>query len=306
MNWDTLYVLAQDLVIEPQGQGDFQVKLKSNPIYSTELDTNATSVLLSFSKPQKVALAFDNFGARFDVDREQFDQYLSEMASNGLIVPHGNMDSPDFQTPAMPPDTGKLLFRAIQGALEQGKEEEFKLHIEAGRIQIGTRTYGWHWVEFDFYSVADHRSRVIIGNYCSLARGVTFVVGGVHPTNWVSTYFSGLFGQVNMPELEELPPPPGDIVVGSDVWIARDAMLLSGVTVGDGAVITARSVVTKDVPSYAIVGGSPARVIRYRFPPEVIEALLRICWWEWDHSKVEEAIPLLNSSRIEEFIIKYK
>jgi serine acetyltransferase len=96
-----------------------------------------------------------------------------------------------------------------------------------------------------------------------------------------------------------------DVEIGNDVWIGDTATLLSGVRIGNGAVIGARSVVTKDVPPYAIVVGNPARIARLRFTPEQISALERIAWWNWPLHKIREAAPLLLSPSIEEFIARY-
>jgi acetyltransferase-like isoleucine patch superfamily enzyme len=89
------------------------------------------------------------------------------------------------------------------------------------------------------------------------------------------------------------PATKGDVIIGNDTYIGYESILLSGVKIGDGAVVGARAVITRDVPPYAIVGGNPAKVIRYRFSPETIEKLLRIRWWDWDDDKVDHAIPYL-------------
>jgi carbonic anhydrase/acetyltransferase-like protein (isoleucine patch superfamily) len=94
-------------------------------------------------------------------------------------------------------------------------------------------------------------------------------------------------------------------MIGHDVWVGVDALILSGVTIGNGAVIAARSVVTKDVPPYAIVAGSPARVVKYRFDEDTIAVLLAIAWWDWPQAKIEEALPLLMSPNLDTFIRRY-
>jgi len=101
------------------------------------------------------------------------------------------------------------------------------------------------------------------------------------------------------------PHTKGEVVIGSDVWIGQDALILSGVTIGHGSVIAARSVVTKDVQPYSIVAGNPARHIRFRFPEETIRSLLEIAWWDWPSIKIQEAWPMLQSSRVEDFITQY-
>ena len=92
----------------------------------------------------------------------------------------------------------------------------------------------------------------------------------------------------------------GDIVIGNDVWIGYEAVILAGVTVGDGAVIAARAVVTKDVPPYTIVGGVPARPIRRRFPEETVNQLLRLRWWDWPAGRIARNLPAIRSGRVEQ------
>ena len=93
----------------------------------------------------------------------------------------------------------------------------------------------------------------------------------------------------------------GDIFIGNDVWIGYEAVVLAGVTIGDGAVIGARAVVTKDVPPYAVVGGVPARLIRRRFPDDTISALLALKWWDWPADKIKPRLSALQAGQIEEF-----
>ncbi|KRA19934.1 Vat family streptogramin A O-acetyltransferase [Lysobacter sp. Root604] len=138
--------------------------------------------------------------------------------------------------------------------------------------------------------------RLIIGRYCAIARGATFVMNGAnHRMSGFSTYPFNIFGngwERSTPLPDEL-PYKGDTVVGNDVWIGYQAMLMPGVRVGDGAIIAARSVVSADVPAYAIVGGNPARVLRMRYEPAQIERLLRIAWWDWDADQVSRNLELI-------------
>jgi hypothetical protein len=101
---------------------------------------------------------------------------------------------------------------------------------------------------------------------------------------------------------DDYPVPTGDTIVGSDVWTMENCLILAGVKLGDGAFVAAGSVVTKDVPPYAIVGGNPAKLIRYRFSEEQIAALLEIRWWDWPEDKVRAAVPYLESEDVDEFI----
>src|SRR5436190_5941864 len=131
--------------------------------------------------------------------------------------------------------------------------------------------------------------KLVIGRYCALARGVKFVMNGAnHQTSGFSTYPFFIFAggwEAATPKPGDL-PYKGDTVVGNDVWVGYDALVLPGVRIGDGAVVAARSVVTKDVPPYAVVGGNPAAVVRQRFPPEVVAELLAVRWWDWPADKV--------------------
>jgi len=130
--------------------------------------------------------------------------------------------------------------------------------------------------------------RLRIGKFCAIARGVKFIMNGAnHQMSGISTYPFFIFGNGwdhARPAGEEL-PYKGDTVIGNDVWIGYDALIMPGVKIGDGAIIAARSVVAVDVPPYAIVGGNPARVVRERFDPDSVRRLLVIAWWnrpvEW-------------------------
>lgn len=144
-----------------------------------------------------------------------------------------------------------------------------------------------------------------IGRFCALAYGVVIVLGEEHRTDWVTTYpFSRLF-----PKAKRFPGHPrskGDVIIGNDVWIGRDALILSGVEIGNGAVIAARSVVTKDVAPYSIVAGNPAKLVRFRFNKSITADLQKIAWWNWSMLKIAEALPLLLSSNKEAFIVQCK
>jgi chloramphenicol O-acetyltransferase type B len=138
--------------------------------------------------------------------------------------------------------------------------------------------------------------RLIIGKYGSIGSGAVFMMGGNqgHRSDWVSTfpfyYQANIFKKATNP-YEKV----GDTIIGHDVWIGSEAMILSGVKIGTGAIIASRAVVSKDVEPYAIVGGNPASLIKYRFHKEVIEKLLKEKWWEWSEEKVKDMMGLLCS-----------
>jgi virginiamycin A acetyltransferase len=131
--------------------------------------------------------------------------------------------------------------------------------------------------------------RLLIGRFCALAKGVKFIMNGAnHKLSGFSTYpfqiFAGGWEKV-MPTPGEL-PYKGDTVIGNDVWLGYDALVMPGVRIGHGAIVASRSVVVSDVPPYAIVGGNPAGVMKLRFSPPIVEALLAIAWWDWPIDRV--------------------
>lgn len=146
----------------------------------------------------------------------------------------------------------------------------------------------------------DTKSKLKIGKFCAISQEVIVLLDAEHHPEWVTTYtFGGLW-----PEHVHYghPGSKGDVIIGNDVWIGYQAMIMSGVKIGDGAVIGARSVVTKDVPPYAIVAGCPAKIIRYRFPEATIERLLTTQWWNWPLHKIHAVLPFLTSPHVNEFL----
>lgn len=143
-----------------------------------------------------------------------------------------------------------------------------------------------------------------VGNYCSLADGITVFLGANHRVDWISTYPFPSFTEKwsRATGITEHPSSKGDVIIGNDVWIGSFVTILSGVKIGDGAVIGACTVVSQNVPPYAIFVGNPGMVVRYRFSDGQIEKLLKIKWWNWDEDKINENIPLLCSQKIQEFI----
>jgi acetyltransferase-like isoleucine patch superfamily enzyme len=166
-----------------------------------------------------------------------------------------------------------------------------------GRVVRGVHSYGHPTIWTFPY---EEQTRLIIGNYSAV--GGTHLLGGQHAIKHVASFPFRINWKLPGAGEDGNPAVRGDIVIGSDVWVTFGSYVLSGVTIGDGAVVATGAVVTKDVPPYAIVGGNPAKVIKYRHTEEQIAALLEIKWWDWPEEEVIDAVPYLASEDIDAFI----
>lgn len=178
-------------------------------------------------------------------------------------------------------------------------------NITVGRFSYYSGYYHGH--SFDDcarYLLSDEGAdRLVIGSFCSIGSGAAFIMAGNqgHRNDWVST-----FPFFWMPEVaafegaENGYRPAGDTVIGNDVWIGAEAIIMPGVTIGDGAVIGTRALVTRDVAPYAIVAGNPAKTIRSRFDESAVALLLEMKWWDWSEDQLRPAMPLLTSAKVEE------
>jgi acetyltransferase-like isoleucine patch superfamily enzyme len=183
-------------------------------------------------------------------------------------------------------------------------DNQTRLHLahliakRPGQIAVGAYTYGRPKVRF-----AESGQRLRIGRFGSIADGVEILLGGNHRLDWATSYpFPALPGL--WPEAAGITGSDtsrGDVLIGHDVWLGSQCMVMSGVTIGHGAVVAARAVVTRDVPPYAIVAGNPARLARMRFSEEEIATLLASRWWDRSEAEIRRAIPLLMSDRLEAF-----
>ncbi len=153
------------------------------------------------------------------------------------------------------------------------------------------------------YHYPINNDKLIIGKFCSIACGAKFIFTSAnHTLSSLSTYTFPLFFEewdLEKKDITDSWDNKGDIVIGNDVWIGFEAVIMPGVKIGDGAIIGTRAVVTKDVPPYTVVGGVPARPIKKRFPDEVISSLLEIKWWDWEEERIKENIDAIKSGRIE-------
>ena len=182
--------------------------------------------------------------------------------------------------------------------------------VKAPNISIGDYTYyddaedpaGFEKnnVLFNYPEFGD---RLIIGKFCAIASGVRFIMGPAnHRISSVTTYpfhvFGGAWAERTPPHMDQL-PRKGDTVIGNDVWIGRESVILPGVKIGDGAIVAACSVVSRDIPPYAVFGGNPARLVKMRFDQELIGLLLRFHWWDLDGEELAELLPLLCDPDLE-------
>ena len=160
------------------------------------------------------------------------------------------------------------------------------------------------------YHYPIHREKLIIGKFCSIACGTKFLFNCAnHALKSLSTYTFPLFyeeWELEKSNITTAWDNKGDIVIGNDVWIGYEAVIMAGVHIGDGAIIAARAVVTKDVPSYTIVGGTPAKEIRKRFDAEIIEQLLILKWWDWSTDKIHQCLPYIAEGKLDELLAMKK
>lgn len=152
------------------------------------------------------------------------------------------------------------------------------------------------------YHYPINHDRLLIGKFCSIACGAKFLMRSAnHSLASLSTYPFPIFYEewgLDVRDITAAWTPKGDIVIGNDVWIGYEAVVMAGVTIGDGAIIGARAVVTRDVPPYTIMGGVPAKEIRKRFPDETIGTLLKLRWWDWPEEKIQRYIGEIQAGRI--------
>ncbi|KHA62273.1 chloramphenicol acetyltransferase [Vibrio variabilis] len=146
----------------------------------------------------------------------------------------------------------------------------------------------------------DDVDKLIIGNFCSIGSGAVFMMAGNqgHRSDWISTFPFFYQDDENFAAASDGFVRAGDTVIGNDVWIGSEAMIMAGVTIGDGAIIASRAVVTKDVAPYEVVGSNPAKHIKFRFSSEQIEMLLEMQWWNWSDEQLKGAMRHLCSADI--------
>ena len=185
-------------------------------------------------------------------------------------------------------------------------------NIIAGKYSYYSGYYHRHsFDECARYLLPDREDvdKLIIGSYCSIGSGASFIMAGNqgHRYEWISSFPFFYMSEVeSFHDSKDGYHPAGDTVVGNDVWVGSEAMVMPGITIGDGAVIGSRALVTKDVEPYSVIGGNPAKLIKKRFCDRHVELLLEMKWWEWEDLRLKEAIPILCSNDIDKLYEFYQ
>jgi len=186
--------------------------------------------------------------------------------------------------------------KAQQKLLNKPKRSLTRFKERYPKFNIGKNCYGTPIIKNLLTE-----SNLEIGSYCSIAKNVHIFLGGNHRTDWISTYpFPAFFTEAQ--HIKQYETSRGNVTIGSDVWLCENCTILSGVNIGHGAVVANGAVVTKDVAAYEIVGGNPAKHIRWRFDELTREALLKSEWWYWPEDEVLSIIDIICSDDISRFI----
>jgi len=205
--------------------------------------------------------------------------------------------------PASPNGPSPAVRHPIAGVERTGFLRNF---ITRPNIVVGDYTYyddprgPSHFESNVLYHFDFVGDRLVIGKFCSIAAETRFIMnGGSHPTDWLTTYPFPIFAAGWEAAMPASWPNRGDTIVGNDVWFGYRSLVMPGVRIGNGAIVATASVVTKDVPAYAIVGGNPATIIRYRFDPPTIERLQAVAWWDWSPEKITRNVRALCAGAID-------
>ncbi|AZC27056.1 MULTISPECIES: type B chloramphenicol O-acetyltransferase [Pseudomonas] len=183
-------------------------------------------------------------------------------------------------------------------------------------IQVGRYSYYsgyYHGHSFDecarYLPPDEGVDRLIVGSFCSIGSGAAFIMAGNqgHRNEWVSTFpFYWMPEEPAFAGAQNGYESAGDTVIGNDVWIGSEAIIMPGVKVGDGAVIGTRALVTRDVEPYAIIGGNPAKTLRMRFDERTVQMLLEMKWWDWSTDQLKDVMPLMTSGNVQALYVHWQ
>lgn len=189
----------------------------------------------------------------------------------------------------------------MEPKVEPQPNQQILTHVtkEGNFITMSVGAYSYA-INFSYW-IPTSRTHVMIGNYCSFARQLTFNIGRNHNFKNVTTYPNSLIKKFFQKKIRSpYYKNPFQIIIGNDVWIGQSVTIMGGVKIGNGALIGANSVVAKDIPPYAIAVGNPARVIKYRFNEVTIKKLLAVKWWNWSLEKLADNLSFMND--VEKFL----
>lgn len=188
----------------------------------------------------------------------------------------------------------EILNYSLSPNLKLGKKVMIRNKTEVGKVFLDD--YSYLSGPYSFIEEAK------IGKFCSIARNVTIGVSG-HNMNWVTTSLILVNKKYDFIKTNIKSPQKPAPIIGNDVWIGMNSIVMRGVVIGDGAIVAAGSIVTKDVEPYSIVAGSPARIVKYRFSKDIIYKLLQIRWWEWSEEKIKENLHLMYD--VDSFVVAH-
>lgn len=192
----------------------------------------------------------------------------------------------------------KIFWKKLTGKtdLQSFHRQQEKFRKSYPNYKIGIGTYGLPIVHD-----SNQGSTLSIGSYSSISGSSQIFLGGQHRIDWVSSYPFPFFME-EAKDISYFGVTRGDVIIGSDVWICANCIILSGVTIGHGAVIANGAMITRDVPPYAVMAGNPARIIRFRFEEHIRNALLESQWWEWPEEEIRHVLDKICTENITEFI----
>jgi len=198
----------------------------------------------------------------------------------------------------------RKMFKRGGTVLKKGDPTEDRTYlIGKSPIRVGRYTYGQEYLTIKQWGEG---AGLQIGAFCSISDSIVVFLGGNHRTDWITTFpFGHIFQkELGAQKIAGHPKTNGDVIIGNDVWIGRNSTLMSGIHIGDGAVIAANSTVVKDIGPYEIWGGNPARLISRRFELEVVDLLLKLRWWDWDEDRIRNSVPILSNAPSVEALLK--